>query len=198
MDSQNEKIIKLFHQQQGYIRTSDIQAAGIHNTQLDPLLEEGQIIKLKQGLYKLTDWETEDELEDIVHIVPNGVVCLLSAWNFYELSNYVPPVYHMALEKNEKVAIPTYPPIQLYYWTQKYWELGITSVKIGHTEVKIYDKEKCVCDAIRYRNKLGKEVEKEVLENYLKLPDRNIDLLFRYAKELRVNTKLSQYLELLL
>ena len=55
-----------------------------------------------------------------------------------------------------------------------------------------------MCDAIRYRNKLGKEVEKEVLENYLKLPDRNIDLLFRYAKELRVKTTLTQYLELLI
>lgn len=198
MKNQKEKIIELFHQQQGYIRTSDILAAGIHNTQLEPLLKEGWIIKLKQGLYKLADWETEDELEEVVRIVPNGIVCLLSAWNYYELSNYVPPEYHLAIEKNEKVTLPTYPPIQLYYWTQKYWELGITSVKIGHTAVKIYNKEKCVCDSIRYRNKLGKEVEKEVLENYLKLPDRNIDLLFRYAKELRVKTKLTQYLELLL
>lgn len=170
----------------------------MHHNYLKVLEEEGLIYKIKQGLYKLADWETEDELEDIAHLVPNGVVCLLSAWNYHELSNDVPPEYHLALEKNEKVSLPDYPPIQLYYWIQKYWELGITSVKIGHTEVKIYDKEKCVCDAIRYRNKLGKELEKEVLENYLRQPDRNIDLLFSYAKQLRVKNKLTQYLELLL
>lgn len=198
MNQQKTQLIQFFQERHGYLRTRDIQSAGIHNTQLNSLLEEGLIVKLKQGLYKLADWETEDELEDVAHLVPNGVVCLLSAWNYYELSDYVPPEYHFALEKNEKIVLPDYPPIQLYYWTQKYWELGITFVKIGQTEVKIYDKEKCVCDAVRYRNKLGKEVEKEVLENYLKLPDRNIDLLLNYAEQLRVKTSLSQYLELLL
>jgi len=198
MTDNKKKIQKLFLEKNGYIHTNDLLQADIHHRFLKPLLEDGMVVRVKQGLYRLVDWDIEDELEEIVHIVPKGVVCLLSAWNYYELSNYVPPEYHLALEKSQKVVLPDYPPIQLYFWTQKYWELGITSVKIGHTEVKIYDKEKCVCDAIRYRNKLGKEVEKEVLENYLKLPDRNIDLLFNYAKELRVKTKLSQYLELLL
>ena len=198
MNTVEKEIVKIFRQKNGYVYTSDLLQADIHHAYLTPLLEKGRIIKLKQGLYKLADWETQDELEDVAHLVPNGIICLLSAWNYYELSNYVPPEYHLALEKNEKVRLPEYPPIQLFYRTQEYWSLGITSVEIGHTEVKIYDKEKCVCDAIRYRNKLGKEVEKEVLGNYLKLPDRNIDLLFSYAQQLRVKTKLSQYLELLL
>lgn len=198
MGANKKEIEKLFHQKNGYVYTSDLRQAGIHHAYLEPLLKEGIIIKVKHGLYKLTNWEIEDELEEVVRIVPNGVVCLLSAWSYYELSNYVPPEYHVAIEKSQKVVLPDYPPIQLYFWTQKYWKLGITSVKIGNTEVKIYDKEKCVCDAIRYRNKLGKEVEKEVLENYLRFPGRNIDLLFSYAKELRVKTKLTQYLELLI
>jgi predicted transcriptional regulator of viral defense system len=95
-------------------------------------------------VYILADWEIEDELEEVVQIVPNGVVCLLSAWNYHELSNYVPPEYHVAIEKSQKLILPDYPPIQLYFWTQKYWELGVTSVKNGNTTVKIYDKEKCV------------------------------------------------------
>lgn len=94
--------------------------------------------------------------------------------------------------------MPGYPPIKLYYWSEKYWKLGIAEVVIGNTKVKIYDKEKSVCDAIRYRNKIGRGVEKEVLQNDLKEKDRNIDKLLRFARQLRVEARLKTYLSILL
>ena len=64
--------------------------------------------------------------------------------------------------------------------------------------MKIYDKEKSVCDAIRFRNKVGKDVEKEVLKNYLKERGRNIDKLLRFARLLRVEEQMKTYLSILL
>ena len=65
-------------------------------------------------------------------------------------------------------------------------------------EIKIYDIEKSVCDAIRYRNKVGTDVTNEVLRNYLKRRDRNLDKLMKYAGNMRIATVLNQYLNMML
>jgi hypothetical protein len=61
----------------------------------------------------------------------------------------------------------------------------------------IYDVEKTVCDMIFYRNKLGFEPAIEVLKNYVKRPDRNINKLMEYAKKLRCAKLLREYLEVM-
>ena len=61
----------------------------------------------------------------------------------------------------------------------------------------IYDVEKTVCDMIFYRNKLGFEPAIEVLKNYVKRSDRNINKLMEYAKKLRCAKLLREYLEVM-
>ena len=192
------QILEIFNQNKGYARTRDILETGVHHHYLDMLVQKGKVVKIKRGLYKLASVSVDDELEEVSHIVPDGVICLFSAWNYYQLSDFVPPEYHIAIEKIRKVALPDYPPIKVYYWSEKYWSIGITEARVGNTIVKIYDKEKSVCDAIRYRNKIGKDVEKEVLKNYLKEKSRNIDKLLRFARLLRVEEQIKTYLSILL
>jgi hypothetical protein len=74
--------------------------------------------------------------------------------------------------------------------------LGEVRDQIQGFEVSIYNRERCVCDAIKYRNKIGIDVMAEILNSYLSGTEVNIDLLCRYAKELRVYTTLKQYLEI--
>ena len=196
MDKDNQ-ILEIFHQNKGYARTKDVLEAGVHHHYLDMLVQKGKVVKIKRGLYRLVSVSVDDELEEVSHIVPDGVVCLFSAWNFYQLSDFVPPEYHIAIEKTHKVALPDYPPIKIYYWSEKYWSVGITEARIGNTMVKIYDKEKSVCDAIRFRNKVGLDVMKEVLKNYLALRDRNLNDLMSFAKQIRISTIARKYLEIL-
>ncbi len=61
--------------------------------------------------------------------------------------------------------------------------------------VQIYDLEKSVCDAIKFRNKVGIDVMSEVLRNYLQRADRNISKLEKYARELRLYSTLEKYME---
>lgn len=191
-------LLEIFKRNKGYAQTKDILDAGLHHQYLDILVREGEVVKIKRGLYRLAAVRFDDELEEVSRIVPDGVVCLFSAWNYYELSDFVPPEYHIAIEKSRKVVLPDYPPIRVYYWSEKYWSIGITEVKIGQTTVKIYGKEKSVCDAIKFRNKIGKDVEKEVLQNYLKEKDRSIEKLLHFARLLRVEEHLKTYLTILL
>jgi predicted transcriptional regulator of viral defense system len=193
-----EQITAIFLQNGGYARTKDILDAGLNHYYLAKLEKEGKIIKVKRGLYRLLSVSVDDELAEVQRLVPDGVICLFSAWAYYGLSDFVPPQYHVAIEKSKKVVLPEYPPIKLYYWSQQYWEAGVEKVAIDGHPVAIYNKEKSVCDAIKFRNKIGKETEKEILENYLKQKERNIDLLLQYAKQLRVDKQIKSYLSILL
>jgi hypothetical protein len=123
------------------------------------------------------------------------VLCLFSTWLHYDLSVSIPHSFNIAIERGRKVKLPDYPPIQLYHWTKDYYDLGITTEKIYNYTVKIYDIEKSVCDAVKFRNKIGIDVTAEVLKNYLLRQDRNLTQLVNYARKMRIEKILKTYLE---
>ncbi|MBK8702807.1 MAG: type IV toxin-antitoxin system AbiEi family antitoxin domain-containing protein [Saprospiraceae bacterium] len=88
--NQSDQILRLFGQNKGYARTRDLLDVGLHHRYLDMLVQEGAIVKIKRGLYRLASLDIADELEEVSRIVPEGVICLFSAWNYYELSDFVP------------------------------------------------------------------------------------------------------------
>ena len=77
-------------------------------------------------------------------------------------------------------------------------KIGVTEMEICGYQVKITDVERSVCDAVKYRNKIGLDVCSEIINEYLKRKDRNISRLCEYAKQLRVYNTLSKYLEVVL
>ena len=69
-------------------------------------------------------------------------------------------------------------------------------MEIDGYKIAIYDIERCVCDAIKHRNKIGIDVCAEILNNYLKRPERNLSRLMDYARQMRVTSTLEKYLEI--
>ena len=61
--------------------------------------------------------------------------------------------------------------------------------------IRLYDVERCVCDAVKFRNKVGMDICSEIINNYLEHPDRNLSKLMDYARRLRVEKILEQYLQ---
>lgn len=158
-------------------------------------VQSGELVKLKNGLYIEPD-NLAVTIPDIGKIVPGGVLCLYSAWAYYNLSTQIPTATFIAIERSRKVAVPDYPPISLCFWTGKYCTTGAVSIEVEGYEVKIFDLEKSVCDAIRFRTKIGIDVCAEVLKNYLRRRDKNITKLMEYAIVLRVANVLKTYLEM--
>lgn len=99
-------------------------------------------------------------------------------------------------KKRPKITLPDYPPITLYHWSDTAFNLGITNTEIEGFNVRIYDVEKCVCDAVKYRNKIGIDVCTEIIKEYLKRRDRNVNKLMKYASQLRVAKTLGTYLQM--
>jgi predicted transcriptional regulator of viral defense system len=185
----------LFNRNKGYLTQKQTPDKSTYNHLLK-LVEEGIVERVKRGVYYYKNAVFDNTMIDIEKIVPRGVFCLYSAWAYYELSVQIPQSFNIAIEKKRKIQLPEYPPITLYYWTREYQELGVVKQDIGGYTVRIYDLEKSVCDAVKYRTKTGTEVMAEILKNYLKRKDRNFSLLMGYAKKMRIEKILKTYLEI--
>lgn len=155
----------------------------------------GVLIKLRRGKY-IENNRLASAMIDLEKVIPGGVLCLYSAWFYYNLTTQIPIEFNVALHKNIKMALPNYPPIGLSRWSGITLELGITTKNIDGYNIKIYDIEKSVCDAIKFRNKIGIDVMSEILRNYLRREDCNLNKLTNYAKQLRVYSSLKKYLEI--
>ena len=166
---------------------------------LNALLEKGLVSRVKQGVYRLESGEeSADEMVEVARMVPNGVFCLYSACTYYELTTFVSGFHHLAIPKKSRVTLPPYPPIQLYYWADAPYHLGIEAVEIWGGTIRMYNVEKTVCDMVKFRNKIGMDTVKEVLHNYVRRKDRKIHLLNQYARQMNISGVLSNYLDILL
>jgi len=192
-----DKIFQLFEQNGGIVKLNEITKQGVNKYHLLKLLEIGEVERLQHGIYKLTGYQVNDYIE-IKKYIPTGLICLYSAWNYYGLTTYMPHEYHIAIEKKSKIRLPDYPPIKLYYWDKSVLLIGKKTVKIDNIPIDIYDIEKSICDVVKFRNKVGKDVLNEILNNYLNRKDKNIEKLIQYAKILRVEKALKNYLDVLL
>lgn len=186
-------IIDTLQQQGGFITTGEVKSRGEYE-QLRHAAEEGNLVRIRKGVYAETS-ALANNMIDVERIVPRGVLCLYSAFSHHGLSTQVPSSTCIAIDARRKVRLPDYPIIDLYYWKREYLEFGIMQKEISGYDVLITDLERTVCDAVKYRNKIGLDVCGEVIDSYLKKDNRNISLLHEYAQILRVKNILTTYLE---
>ena len=186
-------VIDTLQQQGGFITTGEVKSRGEYE-QLRRATEDGTLMRLRNGVYAEMS-ALANNMIDVERIVPHGVLCLYSAFAHYGLSTQVPSATCIAIEAKRKVRLPDYPPIDLYYWKKENLEFGIIKKSISGYDVLITDMERTVCDAVKYRNKIGLDVCGEVIDNYLQKENRNISQLHEYAQKLRVKNILTTYLE---
>lgn len=195
-----DNLKKKFYENDGYLTTAEIVKVGYKKWWIQNLIDDGIIERVKRGLYKLCDdkYFLLDEEVDIMKMVPMGVLCLTSALSFHELTTYTPYEHQLAIDRRYKVTVPEYPPIKIYYYDIKYYEMGIQEVsREGHV-IRVYNMEKTLCDCLRYRNKLSNDIIVEAFKEYMKRKDKNLTLLMEYAKECRVSNIIKIYMEVLI
>lgn len=178
---------------------SELNRSGFSAYMVRNMVAQGQLVKLHNSTYENTNYEGENS--DIIYAyayVPDGTICLRSAAAIYGLCKYRPDSIDVAVTQKRNVStLPSRPNIKLRYFEYARLETGVTEMEVCNQKVKIYDIEKTVVDIVCYRNKLGIE-EKEVLTNYLKRPDRDVNKLRQYSKKLRCGKTMDEYLAMLM
>ena len=188
------ELLEIFKRNKGYLSSNELVSRTMRN-HLQKLIEQQKVSRVKRGVYCLNEEVTKRQMIDVERIIPGAVLCLYSAWSYYQLTLTIPNAFHLAVEKSRKITLPNHPKIIVTYLQKEYYAMGIETTTIEGFMVKIYDIEKSVCDAVKYRNKVGMELTSEVIKNYLMLNTRNIDKLVKYAKAMRVYNTLKIYLE---
>ena len=166
---------------------------------VNSFVREGYITKINNKYYKNNTYYGEESDYFYANAyVPNGVISFMSAAVYYELSNYRPMSIDIAVKANSYIPpFPDWPPIRLHYIEEKYYNFAINTIRDNGNEFKIYEIEKVVCDIVKYRDRIGIEETKEVLTNYLKRLDRDLNKLVKYAKKSGCEKQMRTYLEVL-
>ena len=182
-----------------FITTAELKDMGYSYYKIGKLEEQGILSRVNRSTYEnLTYKGDENDFFSAEAFVPNCVICLMSAARYYELTNFLPDAVDVAIERKKKVnTLPEWPEIRIFYFDTSRMNIGVTEVRDGDNCFHIFDIEKTVVDIIYYRNKIGIEETSEVLRNYLKRRDRQIDRLYAYAKRLRCEKIVRTYLEVL-
>jgi len=197
--NQNEKIISIFRRYGGFARSKELKQASVHTRDIARLVSEGVLEKIKPGLYRMADLPQTNGVPqsfiDVCQAVPKGVICLLSALDFYDLTTFNPSEVYLALRHSAKLPKIEYPPIRKYFFRDRFYFCGIEEIKTAHGVVRIYNQEKSICDMFRYRNRLGEDIALESLKIYLKRKESNINKLMEYAVQCQVNTVMQAYVK---
>jgi len=191
---------KIFRDRGGVLRTGEALSAGIHPRTLYEMQRIGILEQLTRGLYRLADLPPLGN-PDIVSVslkVPNGVICLISALAYHEITTQVPHEVYVALERGTEAPRLGHPPIRIVWFSGQAFSLGIETHKIDGVPVRIYSAEKTIADCFKYRNKIGIDIAIEALKLYrerVRKPD--FQTITEFAELSRVNRIIRPYLEAL-
>ena len=191
-----ERINQRIEKAGGIVTTADMSSVAEYH-RFNRAEKRGELIKLRSGMYASPDLLL-DTMLDIDRIIPGGIVCLYNAWSYHKLTTTIPPSFCVAIERKRKIVIPPTLPITLYYWKEEFTSLGVIEAEMSGHKIHITNLERSVCDAVKYRNKIGLDICAEIVRTYLRKEDRNLSLLVEYAKRLRVFTTFKNYLEIAL
>lgn len=198
MDTAKEKAIDTIRKQGGIIRTSEAFRHGIHRRTLYGLRDDGVLASVSRGLYQLAEMEsfpTEIDLVNVAKLVPHGVICLISALSFHELTTQIPHEIWLAVERKSRKPKVTYPPVRSIFFTGSCFHEGIEVHRIMEQDVRIYNAPKTVIDCFRWRNSVGLDVALEGARSYLKRRGASPSKLMEYAKLCKVEKLVTPYLE---
>jgi predicted transcriptional regulator of viral defense system len=184
----------------GYARMKDLRAAGFQTREVAALVADGSIERVKPGLYRLADLRDLGEdagLVDVCRAVPEGVICLVSALVYHGLTTFNPSEVYVAIPHGAKPPRMHYPPINTFFFRERFYTPGIETVSTPTGDIRIYTREKTVCDMFRYRHKLGEDLALEGLKQYLKQKDASVAQLLAYATICQAKTVMLPYLKAL-
>ncbi len=197
--NQIEKAVALIRKQ-GIARHSELMAAGVSQETVARLAREGRIARLARGLYQLPDAElaTEHGFAEACKLVPKGVICLISALQFHDLTVQLPRAIWVAIGSSAWMPRAVRPPLRFVRFGETALTEGVEKHKIEGVTVRVTDPAHTIADCFRFRSKVGIDVAIEGMREAIRRKRTTGDAIMRAAQGRRIWTKLRPYLETML
>jgi predicted transcriptional regulator of viral defense system len=196
MNHQADRILELARSK-GVLRTRDVDSAGASRAVLASLTDEGKLLKLGRGLYALPDRAASayDSFSEVAARSENGVLCLLSALRFHDLTTQQSSDIWLAIPHKAHAPRFDYPPLRVIRMSGPAMIEGVETVDVAGTQVRVFGVAKTVADCFKFRNKIGLDVALEALREAWNGKRATMDELWRYAEICRVANVMRPYLE---
>lgn len=195
-----DRAAAIFKKQGGILRTVQALREGIHPSTLYAMRDSGALEMVSRGVYRLAGSSPlgNPDLVTVATRIPGGVICLISALAFHDLTTQVPHEVHIALSRGAEEPRLEYPPIATYRFTGDAFTEGVEIHELDRVGVRIYNPEKTLADCFKFRNKIGLDTAVEALRFYREQQDFKVDAILHYGAICRVTKIIRPYLEALL
>lgn len=181
----------------GVIRPKDMDEYDIHRKYIHMLHHQGILHRVARGLYVLAGAKPSENrtMAEACKRVPSGVICLLSALRFHDLTTQSPHEIWMAIDHKARQPKEPAIPIRIVRFSGKALSSGIEQHEIEGVAVRVYSAAKTVADCFKYRNKIGLDIALEALRDCYRSRKCTMDDLWKYGKICRVGNIMKPYLE---
>ena len=178
----------IFDKYGGMMRTTQLAEEKIFYPQREKLIADGYVEIIRRGYYQWINPDDFSEVGTVIRLFPDAILCMDTALRYYGYSDRTPGDWHLAVSKDSgksRFKID-YPFVKPYYVEPAVLELGLTTGTMDGHAIRIYDKDRLICDCLRYRNKMDKEIFNKAIQKYIADPEKSIPKLMEYAGPLRV------------
>lgn len=198
MDSKWYTIKMIAESSEGIITTKQIEEAGLSRIEIKPFVEDGVLVRESKGIYSLASSFVDEykliQIRSEKLIFSHGTALYLLG-----MSDRVPHTIDVTVPQGYNVSRikKANPSIRFHYIKSELWHLGITSIvsPMG-AELRVYDKERCICDLIRNRKGTDMQLYTQGVKTYFR-SGSNIRKLLKYGKLFRIEDEIRMYVEML-
>ena len=199
MDRIWEQLMKIAESSNGFIRTAQVEEAGLSRMYLGQYVNAGRLERIAKGLYVPIDGET-DEYALLQARSSKAVYSYGTALFFWGLSDRTPHVLDLTVPQGTNMTKikRDNPDVRIHYVMPEIYGLGLAATKSpqGGT-ISLYDKERCICDLIRAKAQMDLQLYTQALKDYFK-NHTNSRKLLKYGKQLGIEEQIRTYMEVLM
>lgn len=193
----SEKIILKMRENNGVITSNDIKQMGIDKKVIARLLADKQIERTEKGIYILPETIGDEYFNKTYG--KNAIYSHMTALYFHNLCNRVPMIYDITVTKKYYGVLDNDQKVLLHKVDKELLNLGKMKIKSPQgQDIDVYDIERCLCDCLKDKNTIASEYIKEAFNIYFKEMKKDTFKIMKYAKKLRIEKEMHDYLEVFL
>jgi predicted transcriptional regulator of viral defense system len=174
---------KVFKSNNGVLKTSQLTMLKIDSTDIKRLIKNGVIEKIRTGYYRFRSDDT-GEAAIVARLFPDGILWFNTALFYYGYSDRTPMQWDIIISKNasrSRFEID-YPHVNPLFISPERLSYGVTTIEIDDCTMNILDRDRLICECLKYESDMDKETFNKAVQAYIADPKKNIKNLLAYAK----------------
>ena len=192
------RVLNHANENNGYITTKEAKRLGVNSTFLSNLVKARKLERVGTGIYKLPEYPI-DNFYILSKVSKNMCYSHATALYLHNMSDRIPLVYDITVPYNYSGSLLNNNKVILRYVKEDIFKMGIIDIKtINNLTVKCYDLERTICDIIKDKNRMDKEIYSKALKDYAKNKNKDILKLIKYSKKMGIEKEVVELMEVLL